>query len=242
MPRFIPALGGAAIVVVTAVLALNFVPALGPGGPTAQPPTGSPSPTTIETPDQFGCFDLGAGDGAYRASVGAIAVTATVPNGWYGGRDAFGMQSAPCLFGASLGLEINVVRAVYGDVCAWRLSAVAATTPAAVTAALAAQKGPEVIGPTETTIGGRPASRFEFTIPTNFDLQACDDGTTRLAHDGSAGEGFGRTPGPGEVMMFYVVDVDGLAVGVNGCCANSGTDPAEVAELEAIIASLRFEP
>ena len=44
MPRFIPALGGTAVVVMAAVLAFNFIPALGPGGP----PT--PSPTAAQTP------------------------------------------------------------------------------------------------------------------------------------------------------------------------------------------------
>ncbi len=248
MPRFIPALGGAAVVVMAAVLALSFIPMFGPGGPTTQPPTTAPSPTAassptaIETPDQWGCFDLGAAGGTFRTSVGTISVTATVPAGWYGGRDGFGIQNMPCLFGAPLGLEVNLVRAVYSDVCAWRLSAVAANTPAAVTAALAAQKGPETIGPTDTTVGGYPASRFEFKIPTDFDLEACDDDTLRLAHDGSAGEGFGRTPGQGEVMTFYVVDVDGLAVGVSGCCSNAETKPAQIAELDAIVASLQFEP
>jgi len=43
MPRFVPALGGAAVVVMAAVLALNFIPLFGPGGPTTQPPTQPPS-------------------------------------------------------------------------------------------------------------------------------------------------------------------------------------------------------
>lgn len=43
-------------------------------------------------------------------------------------------------------------------------------------------------------------------------------------------------------MTFYVVDVDGLAVGVSGCCSNAETAPAQIAELEAIIASMQFEP
>jgi hypothetical protein len=52
MPRFIPALGGAAVVVMAAVLALNFIPVFGPGGlPTPSPsatasPSASPRPTT----------------------------------------------------------------------------------------------------------------------------------------------------------------------------------------------------
>jgi hypothetical protein len=52
MPRFVPALGGAAVVVMAAVLALNLIPMSGPGGPTTQPPTASPiaSPSPVTEP------------------------------------------------------------------------------------------------------------------------------------------------------------------------------------------------
>jgi hypothetical protein len=45
MPRFVPALGGAAVVVMAAALALNLMPRLGPSGP----PTPSPSATAWPT-------------------------------------------------------------------------------------------------------------------------------------------------------------------------------------------------
>jgi hypothetical protein len=254
MPRIVPALGSA-LVVATTVVAIALVVSFqliqnGIGGPATQPPrqvptqppTASPSQAAPQTPDQWGCFDLGAHGGDFRTSVKTISVSATVPDGWYGGRDGFYIQNAPCLFGASLSLEINLVRTVYSDACHWRSSAVEATTPAAVTAALAAQKGPNTFGPTDTTVGGHPASRFDLTIPADLDLEACDDDNLRLAHDGSAGEGFARDPGTGEGTTFYVVDVDGLAVGVSACCSTEETTPAQLAQLDAVVASLQFEP
>lgn len=250
MPRFLPALGGAVVVVMAAVLALNLDPAFGPGGPTPRPlpasPTASPASeppdAPLETIDLTGCVDLYAAGGTYRATVGTISVSAMVPAGWTGARGTFGLQNGPCFLGGYLGLEVKVVRGVYADACAWQSTAVEATTPAAVTAALAAQKGPETTRPTDTTVGGYPASRLELAIPAGFDLEACDDDALGLAHDGSADGAFARTLGQGEGMIFYVVDVDGLAVGVSACCSLQETTPAQIAELDAIVASLQVEP
>lgn len=253
MHRLLPALGSATVVVVVLIIgAVYVVPNLnlpGIGGqpsptpsPTASPsatssPTAAPSPTAIETPDQWGCINNPAG-GTYRRSVGTISVTATVPAEWRGGADAFYLVNTSCLFSASLELKVALIRAVPSDACDWRLTGVETATPAAVTAALAAQTGHETIGPTDTTVGGYPASRFDFTTQADLDLETCDEGL-RLT-GGSEGEEFGG-PDRDETITMYVVDVDGLAVGVYERRLTDAT-PAQIAELDALVASLRFEP
>ena len=126
-------------------------------------------------------------------------------------RDQFHLLKAPRLFGGSPKLEIALVSDVYTDACDWRGTAVGATTPAAVTTALSAQVGHETVGPTDVTIGGYPASRFEFLFAADFDDDtACDDGTIWL-FPGDPDPGIFNFD-PGTTMTVYVVDVDGPTV------------------------------
>lgn len=255
MPRFVPALGGAALVVSAAVIALNVMAPVGPGESPSPPPLATPTtapstaPTTaaIPTPppqDQWDCIVPALGGSAYSASAGTISVAATVPAGWHGESAIFDVWNGPCLSSSSLRLQVALIEAVYTDACHWLFTEVAMTTPAEVVAALAAQIGYEPIGPTNATVGGRPASRFDY--PKSTDLQRdCDENHAFLTAHTSLDTGALSAlplmaPAPDEAMTFYVVDVDGVAVGV-GALMRDAT-PRDVAELEAIIASLQFEP
>lgn len=254
MLRFATALGSAAVLVLVAVLAINFYtnqqgiggqpsPTVSPAPTVAASPSmaptvaASPSLEPTETPDQSGCINYAAG-GTYRRSVGTISVSATVPTEWRGGADAFFLVNTSCLFSASLELKVALVHAVPSNACDWRSTGVEAATPAAVTAALAAQEGHETIGPTDTTVGGYLARRFDFTAPADLDIGTCQDGL-RLT-GGTEGEEFGG-PDRDETITMYVVDVDGLAVGVYERRLTDATE-AQIAELDALVASLRFEP
>jgi len=84
-------------------------------------------------------------------------------------------------------------------------------------------------------LSGKPVRLHD---SANLDLETCEDGL-RLT-GGSEGEEFGG-PDRDENMTIYVVDVDGLADGVYERRLLDAT-PAQSAELEAIVASLRFEP
>ena len=130
---------------------------------------------------------------------------------------------------------------MYADACDWRGTDVKATTPAAVTAALAAQVGHDTIGPTDVTIGGYPASRFEFIFPADFDDDtACDDGTMWL-FPGEPDPGIFNID-PGTAMSVHVVDVDGSAVVVAARIRAEDATPAAISETDDIVDSLRFEP
>lgn len=83
MPRFIPALGSAAVVVMAAVLALNFIPALGPGGPSTPSPSTSPiGPEVTATLNGFlEARVAGAGAEQYLSNEEVIPLLYTTTSG-----------------------------------------------------------------------------------------------------------------------------------------------------------------
>ena len=198
------------------------------------------SPSPVPGGASSGCVDLSTDGGTYSANAGTISATAMVPAGWHGRSDTFYLLKAPCILGGSLSIEATQLGQVYSDACQWEGTGVEATTPAAVTAALAAQKGHETIGPTDVTIGGHPASRFEFSFPADLDRETCDDGTMWLAPGHPSGRGLSNID-PDTNMVVYVVDVDGAPVVVATRISpiEDGT-AANIAELDAIVASLQF--
>jgi hypothetical protein len=152
-----------------------------------------------------------------------------------------------CLLAGGVTLDVSLVSHVYSDGCHWRGTAVETSTPAAVVAALAAQTGHRTSAPSETTLAGYPATRFEFSLPKDFDDTTCDfdAGANQLrlwrSPGGGEGPGMYSFDGSGSVVTVYVVDVDGSALGI---AIDSGVpdEPADIAELDAIVASLRIEP
>jgi len=98
MPRFIPALGGAAIVVVATVLAINVIPFLGLGGP----PTPSPSPSSSTFSSTIHGISMDYPSGWQVRP-------ATEP--WTGGELSFNSPAADVIFDPALGARVYVVLA-----------------------------------------------------------------------------------------------------------------------------------
>jgi hypothetical protein len=244
--RVAAAVAVVAVAGVAALYALGAGPNLGSGPPAGlttqptptQPPAASPSQPLG---GRSGCVDLYDNGGTYRATVGTLSLAATIPAGWTGVEDQVFLHKAPCLLGSSLRIEASLVSQVYSDTCYWRGAAVETTTPDAVTAALAAQEGHETIGPTNVTIGGRSASRFELLFPADFnDDTSCDDGMMWL-FPGDPDPGIFNVD-PGTTVTVYVVDVNGVAVAVVASVWTEDATPANIAELDAVVDSFRFEP
>lgn len=74
VPRFAPALGGAAVVVMAAVLALNFIPVFGPGGPPTPSPSATASPSTSPRPSPSPGFSR------FTSTIHGISID--YPAGW----------------------------------------------------------------------------------------------------------------------------------------------------------------
>ena len=220
----------AAALVVVAVIGFNLAsrsgqPIVG-NSPTSTPPS-SAEPST-------GCHELDAGP--YNTEAGQIGINATLPDGWFGHSDTFTIYNKPCGFGPTAWMLIVPVDQVYADACDWQNSEVIdVRTPAAVTAALAGQAGRPTTQPTATTVGGYPASRFDF-VPARC---AQVDGTNTALWPGP--EGLAEpTLDVGTVLTVYVVDVDGTTLAI--AAIHSGELPALKTDLEAIVNSLQMTP
>jgi hypothetical protein len=74
MPRFAPALGGAAVVVMAAVLALNFIPVFGPGGPPTPSSSATASPSISPRPSPSPGFSR------FNSTTHGISID--YPSGW----------------------------------------------------------------------------------------------------------------------------------------------------------------
>ena len=206
--------------------------------PATVPSTLSPEGTPVPPPSD--CVDLYEDGGTYHVTVGTIPVTATVPAGWHGSRSQFYLLKAPCGFGGSLKVEAALLTSVYSDACTSRDSEVEATTPAAVIEAFSQQEH-VTTGPADITINGYAASRFEFSFPADLDTTECDDGTLYLAPGDPEGLGLYNID-PGTDLTVYVVDVDGSPVAVTAGLWHEDATPANLAELDEVVASMRFGP
>lgn len=91
------------------------------------------------------------------------------------------------------------------------------------------------IQPQETAVSGYPALYIEFTGPTP--VERCDDMTLWRTHGGGARGFFGDA----ELNRVWVVDVEGERLVVN-TLHYPGTSAEDIAELEAIVESIRIRP
>jgi hypothetical protein len=182
--------------------------------------------------------------GTYRQAVDPLTVTATLPagtdNGWWSAsRIVFAVGSQPCLFGPAIRLEVSGPARLFSDACKWRDSSVEVGSHDDAYATLS-QNGLETTPSTDVTLGGYPASRFEISVPEGFDLTRCDAGQLWLW---AAGPGRDALISPDETVRVYLVDVDGLTLGVTATYSPGDERlPAHMAELDAILASMRIEP
>jgi hypothetical protein len=250
MSRFVAFGFGIAAVIVISLFAgaqlFGSARNVGSGGepsPTPEASATEPSPSPSVAGSAFPrteCAELEAD--TYRAAIGDFSVTASVPAGWKGSSDPDGFNvnsRGDCLFAGGVSLEASLVSQVSSDACDGQDTAMETDTPAAVTAAFAAQTGHETIGPTDRTIGGYPASRFEFSIPG--DEPICNLGPLWLTPGGREGHTMYEFDGSGSFVTVYVVDVDGSALAI-ALDTSRPDDPVDLTELDAIVDSLRIEP
>jgi hypothetical protein len=246
----------AAAVVVVAIVGVSFLPragGVGGPGPSATPaPTPSPSPSGASNVNFAGSFAPGA---TYviddPCCVGTSRVTFTVPAaGWSavdpvyvgkniaGGGDVFDLYFSPHLVGN-----------VYTGGCHWLGTALVpriGPTVDDLATALSAQSGPGGSQPTAVTVGGHAGKKVELSIPQDVDVTTCDsDGDFAIFGRWlGAGQLFGAAPwtyGNGQHNTVYIVDVDGTRQVIDTMYL-PGASAADIAELEQIVASIRFEP
>jgi hypothetical protein len=253
----------AAAVIVVALVGINLLPReggfAGPGpSPTPNPtqtssPTQLPSPTPSGNVDVTGSLAPGATYAITDPCCVASRMTYTMPAaGWYapleawrigknvaGGSDLFDLIVTP-----------HFVDNVYTGGCDWQGTALAPRVGPTVddlAIALNAQAGPGASPPIAVTVGGRPGKKVELSIPPTIDVSTCDsDGDSPI---------FGRwytdvpdsiygaqpyTHDNGQHDTIYIIDVDGTRQVIDAMHLPNAS-PADLAELDQIVASIRFE-
>ena len=190
-------------------------------------PSGVPS---IEPSPITGC--LGIPGGEYGFDVDGVVPLVTFPSPWHAVDNGFHhLQNSVCGSSGSMGIDIGRVTEVYADSCHSTGSGVALGEPATTTAFSAL--GFETTRSAETTVAGFPAARFDFSVPADFDLSACDGETLRLWGEGPAVD-------PGLVVTVLLFQVDDRPIGV-AATRNADASQAEIEELDEILTSLRIE-
>lgn len=234
----------ATAVVVVAIVGYQFLPSnLGPGG--------DPSPTPVPTARPLANGPLEPG--TYRLDSPArtpVPFTFTVQDGWtadtfYGSLGTGSDQPPAGLIG--MGFTSTIVTHVYGDAC----KGAGTPTPVGPTIddlvrALVDQVNSDATTPIDLTVGGYPAKRIDMSIPPGLDTGTCDEAGVliRIWADAAATEYFAipaRYQSTDAVYRVYIVDVEGERVVIR---ADNGPDASasDIAELDAMIASIRFEP
>jgi len=210
----------------------------------------SPGATTDPelAPDSIPAGDGSIEPGTYRvpASVWSVAdFLVTFPGDWtvqYGHvySKYQGSESD------EMGFYAVVVDDIYADACAGSTSGTTDIGPSVddLVEALLAQPGPMASEPVDTTLGGYPAVRIDLTVPEDFDLTACN-----LYQDGILGlqvwysrpaDKYFVLP-PNSVASVYILDIEGQRQVILTGTRSTSTDD-DVAELQSVLDSLRFEP
>jgi hypothetical protein len=241
MNRLALAAIAAAAVIAVAIVGYNMIPATGPGGPSGSTPPITHAPTASPGATPAAMIPTGAVPaGTYSiSSYSNTRLEVTVPEGWtYEG----GWLSKGDVFeGNGVVFTPYVISHVYGDMCKWKGSLRPTPTKAALVSALAAIST-SGRGSTQDTLLGRaprgyPAARIDFSLPVDADLSDCDDDFMRLWPDPGPDEGGGLPIHPGHSTTAWVIETAGKATALVSI-KNETSDPAAVAELDAIMQSI----
>jgi len=256
MNRTVLALSGAAIVVIVAVAALNFLPKQsGVGGQPSLPP--SPAPTDVESraPSVKPSTPVAAGlpEGSFLLWDTGVSMTVTIPApAWYGEpRDGSLVKNDKSDPPDGAGMIVFAGEGdmyVYGDPCKWSSTRpeTPATTVDEIVAALAAQALRDASTPVDIMLDGHAGKSMTLHVPDDANFSQCDKDSAGQGRFGSWG--FGTThlspnryhQGPGQIDKVWIVDVDGELV-VLDIAYYAGTPKASVDEMDAIVNSISFK-
>ncbi|HUF06566.1 MAG TPA: hypothetical protein VMP86_04155 [Candidatus Binatia bacterium] len=242
----------AAVVVVAALIGINYLGTSNVGGPGIDNSTPTPeataTPEATPTPAHEGLLPEGPhvlSDGEEIDGALMMPITVTVPPDWYGepgGGFIIKNDNAGAPAGAGMIVFVGDLY-VYGDPCDW--SATRPDTPATtvdeLVAALSAQASRDATEPVDVTVDGYAGKSIILHVPDDAVFGECDGATF-----GSWGvPGADLSPyryhqDPGQIDKLWIVDVDGeLAVIDIGYY--EGTPQSVIDELEAIVESTTFE-
>ena len=222
-------------------------PTTSPTGITTEAPSGSPAPVPLPTGSVVPGTTYYIDD---PCCVGPARIFLRAPAGWWTFDPIFlgkNVLGDPDLYDILLGASL--VGNVYTGGCHWRGTALdpeLGPTVDDLATALAAQEGPDASPPIDVMLGGYPGKKVELSIPEAVDVETCDaqDGYTvfgRWSGPNSPSFAGPVTYGSGQRNTVYIIDVDGTRQVIDTMHL-PGTSEANLAELDQILASIRFEP
>jgi hypothetical protein len=229
-------------------------------------PSPSPSPALSSTPSSspavispgqicstgIPCVTGTLEAGTYSFAGGSVTptnLTFTVPAGWttdsgYVSKNALTIQNDLEHPGPhEVFFATFPITNVFSDACHPNTMVSAGTTVDQLTSLLVAQKGGRVASaPTNVTLGGFPAKRIQFTVPATVGVETCDNGVGLLHFwpdpDGTSNGGI-CCSSVGSTDVVYVLHIAGEQFVVMTRQA-AGATPADLAELNAIVASVKI--
>jgi hypothetical protein len=141
-----------------------------------------------------------------------------------------------------VGFNSYVVTEIYSDACSMD-DALKEVGPAVddLASALIGQPGPAASAPMDISLGGYAGKRIVLTVPADLDLATCRLGNIGL-------QIWLDEPGDKYLVLLadgtatiYIVDVNGERQ-VFSTQHRAGSSAEDITEMEAIIASIEFEP
>ncbi|HUH17153.1 MAG TPA: hypothetical protein VMM85_04325 [Methylomirabilota bacterium] len=243
----------AAVVVVAALIGINYLGTSTVGGPGIDSSTPTPEATpTLEatpTPAPEGLLPEGPyvlTDGEALDGLPTLRITVTIPApDWYG-EPANGIliknESPDAPDGAGMIVFFGDLY-VYGDPCEWSTTRpeTPATTVDELVAALTAQASRDATEPVDVTVDGYAGKSITLHVPEDEVFSDCDRGTFgSWGVPGSDPGPFRYHQDPGQIDKLWIVDVDG-ELAVIDAAYYEGTPQSVIDEMEAIVESLTFE-
>lgn len=221
----------AAVVLVAVIVTVGLLNRDGTGGPT---PTATVVPTPIPTTVPGLPLSGQLPPGTYRADF----TTLTVPAGWssFEGHAVNKVDANP-----PNGMAVIPwpgVATVYNDPCHWQTTATPiGPTVSNLVAALVAQQRGATVTPLDVTIDGFAGKELDLVVPLDVTIADCDGGTYKSWTDTTGGVRFNQ--GPGQHDLLDILNVNGQTRVILRIFYPANT-PADVAELQAIVDSIRL--
>lgn len=198
---------------------------------TSPSPSSSPAPTVVLT-------------GAIMGDGRQASWTVDAPAGWRMADGAFVVPGEDRLAGVSAWH----VGTVPSDPCHWSTTQVpAGGTVDEVVRALLAQEVRAPSEPAPVTVGGHEGLFIAWSVPADLvvtgdgDFEGCDEQGSHRDYVSWFGAGTGERyqQMAGQVDRLWILDVDGEVIVVDATHGPDAT-PEQIAELEAIVATVRF--
>jgi len=219
--------------------------------PSSPPSTPTPTAAASAGVPEFPGYSDDVAPGTYLWRAGGATpadITFTIPSGWI---SRFSVPHKDRDGPAEMAFGNWIIANVYADPCQWQGSALdpaVGPTVDDLAAALVAQKGRAALPPTDVTLGGYPAKRVELSVPADLDPATCDLGVMRTwnAPGDRVDTWYPEEPEArglrsGQLNVVYILDVNGSRLIID-TWHMPGTSAADLAELEAVLASMRIEP